>query len=78
MLNRSNNKQFWLKPKFTEKWLLHRANAVSFEGCVALREPFSGLEQAIHSWKNLVKYNTINRHELKTLQIAGKTITYLS
>lgn len=69
--------QFWYKHKFTQNWMLFRANAVSFEGCTANRVPLSGLEASIHCWRNLVKYNAGNIHNLQTLQIAGnKRLTF--
>lgn len=54
--------QFWWKHKFTQKIILFRANAVSFEGCADPRVPFSGLEAAIYSWRKLSKipHNVVN------------------
>ena len=63
--------QCGIKHKFTEKWILCRANTVSFEGCVALTVPFSGLAAGNSQLENLVNYNTANLHKLKTFQVSG-------
>lgn len=50
--------QCGVKHKSTEKWILYRANRVSFEGCVALTVPFSALAAGNSQLQNLVKHNT--------------------